>query len=214
MTTHSLLLFSAVSLGLIIVPGPLILLTISTALQFRFNGAIWLTLGSVTSGAIKAVLAMTGIAALLQLNPVLLSGLQGVGALYLLWLAWQLSRTTDEKQTPTATAINHATKRQLYMRGLFSALANPKGILFFAALFPQFIDSEHALWSQTLTLMLIFSSIEITVMLLYAAATVWLNRSMGVLNGGKLVGQRITPMVLLLLSIMMFWELFAPIMVE
>jgi threonine/homoserine/homoserine lactone efflux protein len=212
MPIDSLILFISLSVGLLIVPGPLVMLTISTTLQYRLSGAIWLALGSVCSGIIKGLLAMLGVAALLEIYPKLLALLQLIGALYLLWLAWQLLQSNDEKKpSQLASDADNSLKTpraELFQRGLLSALANPKGILFFAALFPQFISPQQPLWSQALLLMTIFSLLEFLVMMVYGLATMHISQSISHGAITRAFSTWITPLILIFVSITMLGELW------
>ncbi|GAA5218442.1 LysE family translocator [Corallincola platygyrae] len=211
MSIETLSLFVAVSLGLLLVPGPLVMLTIDTACKYRTAGALWLALGSATSGLLKAIAAMAGVASLLTMFPIALTLLQAIGAVYLLWLALQIFRefsNSPQLNGELSDELKQLPVKLLFVRGLTTALANPKGILFFAALFPQFINANDSLWQQSLVLMAIFSSLELIVMLAYAAITTRVSTAFSGNRAWFDVVRWVTPLVLISASGAMWWDIW------
>jgi threonine/homoserine/homoserine lactone efflux protein len=101
---------------------------------------------------------MFGIGALLAANVGLLVLLKWLGGAYLVWLGIQVWRSPALAQSRTEAKLTSG--RSLFQAGLFSAISNPKGILFFVAFLPQFIDPELSLVVQFLIMAATFVVIE------------------------------------------------------
>ena len=122
---------------------------------------------------------MLGIGALLQRSLVWLSIMKWVGGGYLVWLGIQVWRSPPigiDSLGPAAAR----TGWSLFQQGLLSALTNPKGLLFFTAFLPQFIDPARSLFIQFLIMAGTFTAIEIATEALIASmanrVNPWLRR--------------------------------------
>jgi threonine/homoserine/homoserine lactone efflux protein len=124
-------------------------------------------------------LSMFGIGALLQASAVWLTVLKWVGGAYLVWLGVQTWRAPP-LQTQARTAPANVAGRALLRQGFLSAATNPKGILFFAAFLPQFVDPTRHVLLQFAIMASTFVAIEFVTELLLASLaqriTGWLAR--------------------------------------
>jgi len=136
---------------------------------------------------------MFGIGALLAANVGLLVLLKWLGGVYLIWLGIQVWRSPALSQS---RALAKATSgRSLFKAGLLSALSNPKGILFFVAFLPQFIDPSQSLLVQFVIMAATFVVIEFFYELIVASLAdriqPWLKRVGKTFNrvfGGVFIG--------------------------
>jgi threonine/homoserine/homoserine lactone efflux protein len=159
MELHTFLIYLVAATGLSLSPGPNSLLALThgalhgrrTALYTIFGGA----LGFITIIA----LSMFGIGALLKASLVWLTVLKWVGGAYLVWLGIQVWRSPPIG-IDVGSAPESAPGWSLFRQGALSALTNPKGILFFAAFLPQFIDPERSLFVQFVIMASTFVLIE------------------------------------------------------
>lgn len=108
------------------------------------------TIGGGLAGFVAVIaLCMFGIGALIQASVTWLTALKWVGGLYLAWLGFKLWRSP-----PVALDVDISAKEagswSLFRQGLLAAATNPKGLLFFSALLPQFIDPHLSLAVQFL----------------------------------------------------------------
>ena len=93
--------------------------------------------------------AVAGLTQILLRAPTLYQGLRWAGVAFLLWLAWEAWRVPPDRTAP----VDEGTKRGLFLRGLMGNLLNPKAAVFYVALLPGFIRSDHgAAWVQALWL--------------------------------------------------------------
>jgi threonine/homoserine/homoserine lactone efflux protein len=141
MAASSILAFWVVALLLIVVPGADWAFTISAGLRGRAVlpavGGLVLGYGAVT------LVVVAGVGALVASSPAILTGLTTVGGLYLMWHG---AMTFAKPTTPSTTADAPArTDWGILVKGIGVSGLNPKGLLIFLALLPQFTN-PHARW--------------------------------------------------------------------
>lgn len=149
---HEIFWFALAALALGFTPGPNMAYCLSRALcQGRLAGLVSLC-GVLTAHGVYALATALGLTALLLTAPAVFDAIRFAGAAYLLWLAWKMLRP--------AMAIKlhlHNTKpvtvTAMFCMGFVINLLNPKTMLFYVALFPQFLKPEQgALVAQSLQL--------------------------------------------------------------
>ena len=135
----SLLGFALVSLGMVLTPGPNMIYLISRSIiQGRVAGLI--SLGGVALGFVFYMLcAAFGITALLFAVPYAYDALRFGGALYLLWLAWQVLKPNGRSPFQVRD-LPVDGPRKLFAMGFVTNLLNPKIAMLYLALLPQFVD--------------------------------------------------------------------------
>lgn len=189
-------LLPLVSIGLIqllavISPGPSFLITARTAVaRSRYDGfkvALGLTAGTV----VWSSAALLGLNAVFHAMPMVFMAMKVAGALFLLWIAWQIFVHARE---PIAMDGADATGNP-FMRGFLTQLANPKVVVFFGSIFIAMLPASIPLW-MTLALIAIVSFNELwwyTVVALffgagpvrsfYLRAKAWIDRITGLFLG-------------------------------
>jgi threonine/homoserine/homoserine lactone efflux protein len=141
MAASSVLAFWAVALLLIIVPGADWAFTISAGLRGR--SVYPAVSGLVVGYAAITLIVAAGVGTLVTRNPAILTGLTLVGGLYLIWHG----ATTFARPAVLATPADGlaGTDWNTFLRGIGVSGLNPKGLLIFLALLPQFTD-QHGAW--------------------------------------------------------------------
>ncbi len=156
MTIETWLAFVAASTILLVIPGPTILLVVSYALGQGWRAALPLSIGVALGDFTAMTLSMLGVGALLATSATLFTALKLVGAAYLVWLGIKLWRAGGtlraEARTDTASPIS------MVAHAWIVTALNPKGITFFVAFLPQFLDPKGDVLKQ----MLIFGATFIT----------------------------------------------------
>ncbi|MQR00827.1 LysE family translocator [Glaciimonas soli] len=145
------LIFCGIALLTSFTPGPAVLLAISNSLAVGPRRAMIGSLGNAIGLFVVSAVAMAGMGAVLATSATAFMGLKIAGALYLIYLGIKQLRSKSStlanvKVATTATSV-HAAPR-LFSHGLTVALTNPKAILFFTALFPQFLVHDAAIVGQ------------------------------------------------------------------
>ena len=152
------LLYAVAAVGLSLTPGPNGLLALTHGALYGAKRTIATILGGLTGFALVIAASLFGIGALLAANAGLLTILKWVGGAYLIFLGFQIWRSDPiGVTTPRAGASG---PRNLFNQGLLSAISNPKGILFFVAFLPQFVDPERSLVIQFLIMAGTFLAVE------------------------------------------------------
>jgi homoserine/homoserine lactone efflux protein len=120
------------------------------------------SLGNALGVFIVSGIAMAGMGAVLAVSATAFMVLKVVGALYLVYLGVRQWRSRDNAFASTATASAGQSRSRvewrLFAQGLGVALTNPKSILFFSALFPQFVTPGAPIFSQYLLLTSTFTA--------------------------------------------------------
>ncbi|MBS0444735.1 MAG: LysE family transporter [Proteobacteria bacterium] len=179
MALHTWLIYLLAAAGLSLSPGPNGLLALTHGALHGRRKAICTIVGGSVGFVTIVALSMFGIGALLQASLVWLTVLKWVGGAYLVWLGIQVWRSPpiglDASQPAEARG-----GWSLFRQGALSALTNPKGILFFAAFLPQFIDPARSLPVQFAVMAGTFAAIEFATELFIASVahriSAWLAR--------------------------------------
>ena len=129
-----ILLFLISSLILTLMPGPDILFVLNQSLENKKSGFL-ISIGLCSGLVIHTLILMFGLSVFIETNEYLINYLKYFGALYLFYLAYVEFQTKLNKEIePNST--------NLFFRGLYMNLVNPKVLLFFIAYFPNFLFSE------------------------------------------------------------------------
>ena len=135
MDTTTLAAFLAVDLLLVFTPGADWAFAISAGLRDR--SVVPAVAGLIAGHAAYALLAVAGLSVIVARSPDVLTALTVAGIGYLLWLGWSVLR-----QPATVTAAEESTgrsRRQVMLKGAGISGLNPKALLLYFSLFPQFI---------------------------------------------------------------------------
>lgn len=189
------LLFIAVAVAAVASPGPAILLAISNSVRFGLSKVFLSSLGNISGLFLLSVAAIFGLGAILKTSTNLFLIVKLIGAAYLIYLGikqWRSKANFFDEATLQSKFVKNKSSKRHYLEGFFIAMTNPKAILFFTALFPQFLNTQESLSIQffimTLTLMAMSFLALMTYGLLASKAkrwfaegerTKWFNRVLG-----------------------------------
>lgn len=141
-------------LGVVVVayaiPGPDFAVILRSSTRGRRTGMA-AAAGALTGLCVHMLAAMVGLSLLLARSPGALTAIRWAGAAYLVWLGLSLVRSTfrDEAAADHGSDVSTSTA---YTQAMLTNLLNPKAILFFAAVLPQFIVSGTSTTAQILAL--------------------------------------------------------------
>jgi threonine/homoserine/homoserine lactone efflux protein len=163
MTLSTYLLYlSAVAL-LVLTPGPTMLMSMTNAIAHGAPEAMASASGSITAALGMILLSSLGLGAVLAASDTAFWILKLVGGAYLIYLGIKTFRSpVSSFDLPTATTSAGTSMRKLYLQGMLVGGSNPKALLFFAAFFPQFVDSTQPWAPQFAILALTFVAFEFT----------------------------------------------------
>jgi homoserine/homoserine lactone efflux protein len=134
-----LLAFTATILLFAFSPGPAVLLTVSHGMRGGWGDSLKVALGVQAGNGVYFALSALGLGALLQASETLFHAVKWLGAAYLVFLGVRTWRNA-RRNAPTGPAAPAAVGPRPFVQGVLCQLANPKAVLFFGALMPQFID--------------------------------------------------------------------------
>jgi homoserine/homoserine lactone efflux protein len=144
MSFETWLLFVVTEGLLSLAPGPAVLFLLATALSKGVRHSIAANLAILSGNAIYFAISATGLGAIIMTSYDLFFAIKWIGAAYLVYLGVM---TFMERGALTISAEHSAVAAnpwRTYANGLVLQLSNPKTILFFTALLPQFIDPKAA----------------------------------------------------------------------
>ncbi|GAA2765375.1 LysE family transporter [Streptomyces paradoxus] len=143
MDTTTLAAFLAVDLLLIFTPGADWAYTITAGLRDR--SVVPAVAGLVAGYAGYTLLAVAGLVVIVASSATLLTALTLAGAGYLVWLGWGVLRQPAALTAPAEEVAPEGTSRaRVMLRGIGISGLNPKALLLYFSLFPQFIDPAGA----------------------------------------------------------------------
>ena len=170
------LLYVSLAAALIASPGPSALLCVSHALAHGARKTIGTILGGITASMTLMLLSALGLGAIIAASDTLFSAIKWAGAVYLLYLGistWRNAKQAPvgvEVDTEVAEPADTTTFWTLFRKGLMVGLGNPKDLLFFSALFPQFMDASAPVAGQLLILGCTWMVLDGSIMLMYVLA--------------------------------------------
>lgn len=168
MNTQLTLFFAVTELVLCLTPGPAVLTILAQALRHGPIRALWSIGGIIAGNMLYFILSATSLGALLLASYELFFAIKWVGAAYLLWLG---ACTFLDRNSRLAVESAPAARGSvgLFTHAFVVQVANPKALLFFSALLPQFVDARLPIGSQMGVLALISIVIEFGVLFFYAS---------------------------------------------
>lgn len=166
----ALLTFALAALITVATPGPTSLLAFSNGARSGPREAIYGVAGAVISDLVLIAAVSAGLGVLLSTSHLLFSTVKWLGVAYLAYIGLRMLRNTPRASDSEPQEVPSVRRGSLFSRSFLVAVTNPKGYLFFTALLPQFIDASAPVVPQYLVLALVFSSIDLAVLLAYALA--------------------------------------------
>ncbi|MFI6167089.1 LysE family translocator [Nocardia sp. NPDC051052] len=174
--------FAAAALVIIVIPGPNVLFAIGRALAHGRRAAIVSVLGAMAGSAVPVLGVAVGLGAILAASAILMTIVKVLGAGYLIYLGVMAIRERKSLALALRAADAQPATRRMVRQGFIVGATNPKTIVFFAAVLPQFAAPEAgALPAQFLTLGAIALAIQFlsdtTWAMVAGTARTWFARS-------------------------------------
>jgi threonine/homoserine/homoserine lactone efflux protein len=125
-------------------PGPDVMFVVANGMRHKAKGAIVSALGIGAGSLLHAIAAAVGVSAVIAASPLAFDVMRIAGALYLAWLGLQairaFVRNSGSDQSPQQ--VTDVFAWQVFLRGFLTNLLNPKVVVFYLALLPQFVNVE------------------------------------------------------------------------
>jgi threonine/homoserine/homoserine lactone efflux protein len=136
---------------ILIIPGPTIILVVSQAVTHGRKSVVPLAAGVVLGDFTAMTLSLLGLGAIMSASATLFTLFKWIGALYLLYLGFNLWRAKP-KSDYSQNGEKDISPRSLFKSSFIVTALNPKGIAFFVAFLPQFISPNKPVFNQLLLL--------------------------------------------------------------
>lgn len=159
MQTEILIAYIFTVFALMSTPGPSHLLMLSNAAANGFHRSLATAAGDLMANMLQMLAAGLGLSALIMAAPKAFIAIKVAGVAYLVWLGLKMLYHSFQPRSEDAN-LPRATLKTLWLQGFITSATNPKAIVFFAALFPQFIDSAAPFWPQFFALSVCFILID------------------------------------------------------
>jgi homoserine/homoserine lactone efflux protein len=172
-------------------PGPGVFSSISSGVHHGFRLGLWNGVGMQVANVLMVVVVAFGLGTILLASETLFTAVKWLGVIYLVYLGivtWRAAPRSFEDDKDD----NAHTPREVFMRGFWVNATNPKGIIFFAAILPQFIDVGRPQLAQYAILAATTFAVDLVVMMGYTALAAkvlrlmrdprqlrWVNRGIG-----------------------------------
>ena len=153
-------------------PGPSHLLMLSNSLSSGFPKSIATAAGDLTANSVQIVVASLGLVSLIVASREVFIYIKWAGVAYLVFLGVSLIR--KELDATLKTRSDGRSRSELYWQGFMTSASNPKAIIFFAALFPQFVNPQAPPAGQFAILGLTFLLVDGAFLLGYGLFAGWI----------------------------------------
>ncbi len=174
-------------------PGPSQVLMISNSLRHGWRRSTATIAGDLTANTFQMLAAGFGLAVLVSNSATMMGVIKWAGVAYLVYVGIRTFRAPPASLERSGSAGVPA--RRLFFQGFATSASNPKAVLFFAALFPQFIDPVLPIWPQLLVLGATYLVVDGVLLVAWGAgaerAFGRLRRNAGLLNrvsGSMMIG--------------------------
>ncbi|KIC39908.1 lysine transporter LysE [Ruegeria sp. ANG-R] len=154
-------------------PGPSQLLMLSNSATNGLRRGMFTAAGDLTANFLQMLAAGLGLAALIATSGAALAVLKWLGVAYLVFLG--VKQILKARVAAAQNALR-ASRKVLWMQGFITSAANPKAVVFFAALFPLFIDGTLPFWPQFAILSVTYLTIDGLFLTAYGGSASWLAR--------------------------------------
>jgi len=169
------------------------LLTISNSIRHGLRRSIYTIAGDLTANCLQMTAAAFGLAAIIATSANAFIWIKWLGVAYLAWIGLQLMFSKDQGSEVSANISS--TSFRLFRQGFITSMANPFAVVFFGALFPQFIDPALPVLPQLFILGFTYILVDGAILLLWGwlgirAAASLKNYSYGMINkvcGGLMI---------------------------
>jgi threonine/homoserine/homoserine lactone efflux protein len=145
------LAYVATSAIILAIPGPTILLVLSYSISQGRSATMPLIAGVALGDAVAITLSLIGLGTLLATSALWFTGIKWLGGLYLIYLGIKLLRSANKPlamQPVESPGAPLSSPRKLFGNAFIVTALNPKSIVFFIALLPQFISADHPVTAQ------------------------------------------------------------------
>lgn len=174
-------------------PGPSHLLMLSNSLRNGFYRSLATAAGDLSANVIQMTVASLGVVSLIYSSQAFFTFIKWAGVSYLIFMGVTQYRKRFDPSVDVST--RSVSRQSLFWQGFITSAANPKAVIFFAALFPQFVNQTAATGEQFLILGSTYLVIDSCFLTIYGGFAGWIEskfqhhvgRHMNQISGALLV---------------------------
>ena len=198
MFPENFILYLQIIFFLFITPGSPRVLIVSYSMSYGIKKSTWTALGDITANTIQMIVVTFIIGSLLLTYPKIMLTLKWLGVLYLLYLAYELFRT---KLKSFESANQDITKSNIsfFRDGFLVAGLSPKALIFFGAIFPNFMNFQNNYISQFIILAITYIVLDFVTLMIYGIAaqkiSIWLQANPKTINIISAIGLLIIALI-------------------
>lgn len=168
MNIDTLLLYTVVAFFYIISPGPAVFLALSNGMTGNIKALVLSSLGNIVGLFLLSLISIIGLGALILTSSTLFLAVKIIGAAYLIYLGVkQFKASKNIKNSPIKIDQSDRSNLSYFSESFLLAATNPKPILFFISIFPQFLNVDVSLVSQFFVLTSIFMALSFLSLISY-----------------------------------------------
>lgn len=162
-----------------IIPGPSMLLALNHGANHGMTKTLYSGLGNMIGNLLIALTSILGLGIVLIASGMVFNIIKWLGVIYISYIGLRMivdPIKTNEQNRIQVKASSEKNRMRLFIDGFLIAISNPKGIVFFTALFPQFININQASANEFLIVFITLGLVAFGCYMLYAVFGVKLNR--------------------------------------
>ena len=133
------ILFVQIILFLFITPGSPRVLIVSYSMSYGIKKTVWTALGDISANTVQMIIVTFLIGSLLIKYPQIMIVMKWLGVSYLVYLSYELFKTKVKQFNPLKE-VTFKNNLSFFRDGFVVAVLSPKALIFFGAIFPNFID--------------------------------------------------------------------------
>jgi threonine/homoserine/homoserine lactone efflux protein len=140
---HRLLALTATALAIIVVPGPSVLFVVSRGVTLGRRAALATVLGNEAGLLVQVLAVAAGLGAAVERSIAVFTVVKFAGAAYLVFLGVQTFRHRGALVGSMPARVNAKPLRRILREGFVVGVTNPKSLVLFVAILPQFVDAPR-----------------------------------------------------------------------
>ena len=179
------ILFVQIILFLFVTPGSPRVLIVSYSMSYGIKKSVWTALGDISANTVQMIIVTFVIGSLLIQYPQIMIVIKWLGVSYLVYLSYELFKT-KVKQFNSLKEITFKNNLSFFRDGFVVAGLSPKALIFFGAIFPNFIDFNKNYISQFIILASTYVLLDFITLMIYGLGarkiSLWLQANPKTIN--------------------------------
>jgi threonine/homoserine/homoserine lactone efflux protein len=167
MDIQLIIIYTTISALYIASPGPAVLLAILNSIRGDFKVVLVSNAANILGLIVLSSASILGLGLLIKSSELLFTLLKIIGAIYLAYIGYKLLKNNSTLDFNTNTKSSKKEYKVYFKESFITAITNPKPILFFTAIFPNFINYDSNIYFQFSVLTFIFVFLSFSILSMY-----------------------------------------------